>query len=233
MWIQDYFFCQLLSLLLFKLSLVICSSLLLACGSSLFLTRYAAIERIDNRSWLFNSRFAYNQLNFMENQAKTQESAAIELVIKQVILSWTAQNKSVSDFFNTYEDTFYSNPVAPGRNRAIYLLGHLVAVNDGMLPIFGLGPKLFPELEAPFVSSPDQAEANYPSLAELKQHWEKLNETLSNHFNNMTWTDWLGKHSLVSAEDFAVNPVRNKLNVLLNRTNHQSYHLGQIKLLKA
>jgi hypothetical protein len=169
----------------------------------------------------------------MENQAKTPESAAIEQVIKQAISSWATQNKSVSDFFNKYEDATYSNAIAPGRNRAIYLLGHLVAINDGMLPIFDLGQRLYPQLEAPFVSSPDQHDADYPTVAELKQHWENLNTTLSNHFNDMSWTKWLEKHTLVSAEDFALNPMRNKLNVLLNRTNHQSYHLGQLKLLKA
>lgn len=168
----------------------------------------------------------------MDNQAKTQESAALQMVIRQAIASWTSQNKSVSDFFNQYEDAVYSGQVAPGRNSALYLLGHLVAVNDGMLPIFGLGQRLFPELETPFVSESDQASANYPAISELKAYWEKLNETLTSHFNSMTWNDWIEKHTLVSAEDFAMNPMRNKLNVLLNRTNHQSYHLGQLKLLK-
>ncbi len=169
----------------------------------------------------------------MENQAKSSEAAATELIIKQVISSWSAQNKSVTDFFNTYEDATYTNAVAPGRNRAIYLLGHLVAVNDGMLPIFGLGDKLFPHLEPTFVSTPDQHDASFPSIAELKQHWDTLNTTLTDHFNRMDWKAWVEKHSLVSEQDFALNPMRNKLNVLLNRTNHQSYHLGQLRLLNA
>ena len=33
-------------------------------------------------------------------------------------------------------------------------------------------------------------------------------------------------------EDFAKEPARNKLSVLLNRTNHLAYHLGQLRLLK-
>jgi hypothetical protein len=33
-------------------------------------------------------------------------------------------------------------------------------------------------------------------------------------------------------EDFAKNPARNKLSVLLNRTSHVAYHLGQMLLAK-
>ncbi len=36
----------------------------------------------------------------------------------------------------------------------------------------------------------------------------------------------------VTAEDFAREPHRNKLNIVLNRTGHVSYHLGQLVLLK-
>jgi hypothetical protein len=32
-------------------------------------------------------------------------------------------------------------------------------------------------------------------------------------------------------EDFKANPLRNRLAVLLNRTNHLSYHLGQAALV--
>jgi hypothetical protein len=44
---------------------------------------------------------------------------------------------------------------------------------------------------------------------------------------------WFERHTSVSEEDFLKEPHRNKLNVLLNRTNHQSYHFGQMILLQA
>ena len=121
--------------------------------------------------------------------------------------------------------------MAQNRNRAIYLLGHLIAVNDGMLPLLGLGEKIFPQFEAIFISAPDKSVPNLPSLAELKQCWEKLNTTLTDHFNKMNADEWLSRHMSISAEDFKLDPLRNKLNVLINRTNHQSYHLGQLYLL--
>ena len=45
--------------------------------------------------------------------------------------------------------------------------------------------------------------------------------------------DWLKKHTPGSPdEDFSTNPTRNRLAVFLNRTNHTSFHTGQIALAK-
>jgi hypothetical protein len=41
----------------------------------------------------------------------------------------------------------------------------------------------------------------------------------------------MDRHTAVSEADFALNPSRNKLSILISRTNHQSYHLGQLNLL--
>jgi len=46
--------------------------------------------------------------------------------------------------------------------------------------------------------------------------------------DSMSPSDWFTKHSAISAEDFEKEPHRNKLNILINRTNHQSYHMGQL-----
>ena len=156
-----------------------------------------------------------------------------EQIIQQVINSWGTQNKAVTNFFNKYEETVYGKEVAPGRNRAIYLLGHLIAINDGMLPLLGLGEKIFPELQPVFITAPDKSIPDLPSLHQLKQHWEALNTTLGAHFNKMDKEAWLDRHTAVSKEDFELDPLRNKLNVLIGRTNHQSYHWGQLNLLNA
>ena len=46
----------------------------------------------------------------------------------------------------------------------------------------------------------------------------------------MSWSDWVQRHSAVSEEDFAKDPSRNRFAILLSRTNHLSYHLGQAVL---
>jgi len=122
--------------------------------------------------------------------------------------------------------------IAPNRNRPIYVLGHLVAVNDTMLPILGKGERLYPELEPIFLRTPDKAVEAIPSIEDLKEKWEKINTTLSDIFNKMEPQEWLDRHTRVSAEDFAKEPHRNKLNILLSRTNHTAYHAGQLALVK-
>lgn len=164
-------------------------------------------------------------------QDVTTTNSAIAQIIQQLIKSWADRNKAVTALFNKFEDDVYLKEVAPDRNRAVYLLGHLVAANDSMIPMFGLGERLFPQLEATFLKQPDKAVSHIPSVAELKQYWETLNTTLTAHFEKMRPEEWLERHSLVSEEDFAKDPLRNKLNVLIGRTNHQSYHFGQLAFL--
>lgn len=152
-------------------------------------------------------------------------------IIRQLIKAWKAQNKIITTFFSKYEDDFYSTEIAPGRNRAIYVLGHLIAVNDSMLPLMGLGETLFPGLQPLFIRTPDRTVAEIPSITALKEQWAKITQTLDDHFEKMTPEEWLAKHTAVSDADFAIDPLRNKLNVLISRTNHTSYHSGQLALL--
>ncbi len=167
----------------------------------------------------------------MEQTMAHSATAPAEMMLAQLLKAWTGHNKSVKDFFSKYDDAEYLNPVAPGRSRAIYLLGHLVAVSDAMLPLLGLGDKMYPELETIFLSSPDNVETAMPSIALLREYWDTVSNTLDTHFAAMTPQDWMGRHMRVSEEDFAKEPMRNKLSILISRTNHTNYHLGQLVFL--
>ena len=153
-----------------------------------------------------------------------------ELSAQVAINSWRLvverTNKTLS---NLTEDQLLKE-VAPGKNRLIYLWGHLTAVHDAMLPILGLGERLHPELDAIFVSSSDKAGTQLPATRELRQYWDEVNGKLLSHFATLTEDEWLLRHFAVSEEDYAKDPTRNRLAVLLSRTNHMSYHLGQITL---
>jgi len=46
-------------------------------------------------------------------------------------------------------------------------------------------------------------------------------------FASLSAVDWLKKHGAVSEEDFLKEPLRNRLAILLSRTNHLAYHLGR------
>ncbi|MEP6676822.1 MAG: DinB family protein [Ferruginibacter sp.] len=155
-----------------------------------------------------------------------------QLFIKMITDAWRAQNKKVDELLDQLTETQWSADTAPGKNTGIYLLGHLAAVNDSMLPLLGFGQKMYPELENIFLSSPDKSGQQFPSLADLKKYWNEINAVLNGHINNTQPADWFTQHTSVSAEDFAKEPHRNKLNILISRTIHQSYHLGQLAYLK-
>ena len=121
--------------------------------------------------------------------------------------------------------------MAPGRNSGVLPLGHLTSVTDGMLPLLGFGEKLYPELEKPFVESSDGSGLQIPSIAELRKYWKIVNDKLAEKISSMKADDWFSRHSAVSQDDFLKEPHRNKLNIIINRTNHQSWHYGQLLFL--
>jgi hypothetical protein len=155
-----------------------------------------------------------------------------ELFIKMVISNWELQNTRLNKLLGELSDEQLSAETAPDRNTGIYILGHLTAISDNLLPLLDLGEKLYPQLENIFINNADKAGLQFPSVTELKEYWNNVNETLRQHFRNMKPSAWFTRHMSISEEEFAKEPYRNKLNVLINRTNHQSYHLGQLIYLK-
>lgn len=156
-----------------------------------------------------------------------------ELFVKMAVDAWDTQNSRLSKMLETLSDEQLAAETAPGRNSGTYLLGHSTAVNDALLPLLGFGERLYPELEDVFLKNPENSGLEKPSLAELKNYWDKVNSELAGHIAKMKPEDWFQRHNSVSEEDFAKEPHRNKLNILINRANHQSYHLGQIAYLKS
>jgi hypothetical protein len=155
-----------------------------------------------------------------------------QLLVKMVLDGWNAKLKETDALLAQLSDEQLMNEVAPGRNRGIYLLGHLTAVNDKMISLLNLGEQLHPELNDSFLKEADKKTDEITSADVLRKCWNEINSVLTNHFNNMQPESWFEKHTSVSAEDFAKEPHRNKLNIIISRTNHLAYHLGQMALLK-
>ncbi|HTA63821.1 MAG TPA: DinB family protein [Bacteroidia bacterium] len=155
-----------------------------------------------------------------------------QTLVKSVLDSWNARIKEANNILDNLTDEQLQKEIAPGKNRGTYLLGHLTAVNDKMLPLLNFGPQQFSNLDDTFLSKPDKAVAEMPTAKELRAYWKSSNEKLSKHFDALKPDEWFEKHSAVSAEDFAKEPHRNRLNIVLGRTSHLSYHLGQLALLK-
>jgi hypothetical protein len=151
-----------------------------------------------------------------------------ELFIKMVMSNWDLQVGRINKVLAQLNDEELSTPTAPGRNTGVYLLGHLAAVSDGMFTFLGIGEKLDPKMDEVFVRNPEDSNLEKPSIGELKEYWNKVNAVLSEKMNQISPEEWFNRHTAVSEEDFAKEPHRNKLNIVINRTSHLSYHLGQL-----
>src|SRR5713101_3538138 len=140
--------------------------------------------------------------------------ASDEVVIQTAISSWEQVIKRVGR-----------------KNRISYLWGHLTAVNDAMFSVLRLGERLHPELDAVFIAQPDRS-VPLPTSTEIAKCWEDVHTELLSRFKTLSSKEWLERHGNVSPEEFERNPTRNRLAVLLGRTNHVSYHFGQMMLAK-
>ena len=158
--------------------------------------------------------------------------ATTELFVKMIFDRWNASIKNWDTLLNELSDETLQKEIAPGKNRGIYLLGHLIAVHDDMLILLGMGEKRYPELHEPFLNAADKAISQIPTASALRDFWTKQCEVLKQKFENLKPEEWFEKHTAVSAEDFSKEPHRNKLNIILTRTTHLQYHLGQLQLLK-
>jgi hypothetical protein len=164
---------------------------------------------------------------------KTQSLKPLEeTFIKMVLDAWHTQVKQTDDLFNSLSDEQLFKEIAPGKNRGIYLLGHLTAVHDRMLPLLGIGDQRYPNLYKTFLESADKTVNEIPTAEDLRNYWKETNNILSENFSKLSVSEWFQRHNAVSETDFAKEPHRNKLNLVINRTNHLANHLGQLLLLK-
>jgi hypothetical protein len=155
-----------------------------------------------------------------------------EMLVSAAVSSWKLVIGRLDQGIEPLSDEQLQRQVAPGKNRLQYLVGHLTAVHDRMLPMLGLGERLYPQFDDVYLTNPDGAFADAVSGAELKKAWSEVNGKLTAAFEALTPAQWLEKHSAVSDEDFAKDPSRNRFAVLLSRTNHASFHAGQAVLAK-
>jgi hypothetical protein len=155
-----------------------------------------------------------------------------DILIKMVLDAWHTYIKRTDDLFHAFSDEQIMKEIEPGRKRGIYLLGHLAGVHDRLFPLLELGDVLHPELWQPFVEKPDKEVADLPPTQTVRDYWKEINTKLADKMSGLSAADWFQKHTSVSAEDFAKEPHRNKLNIIINRTNHLSSHFGQLLLLK-
>ena len=62
--------------------------------------------------------------------------------------AWKTQIDRADKLFGSLSSEEVLREIAPGRNRLLYLWGHLTAIHDAMLALLGLRERLHPEFDA-------------------------------------------------------------------------------------
>lgn len=155
-----------------------------------------------------------------------------QLAVKLVLNAWENHIKRADLLFGMLSDEQLQREISPGKNTGVYLLGHLTAIHDALFDILGLGERSYTTLDNTFIKTPDKSGLEMPSVEFLRKYWLDVNVKLKEAFSKIQPSQWFERHMHVSDEDFQKEPHRNKLNVLISRTNHLAYHWGQLILLK-
>jgi hypothetical protein len=153
-------------------------------------------------------------------------------LIDSALRGWKSNVERADKLFGGLSPEQLEQEVAPGKNRLIYLWGHLAAVNDELLPLLGIGERLHPEFDGMFISNPDKSVQLTVSAQSLKAAWQEINQKLWEGFAKFSPSDWAQGHTAVSEQDFEREPHRNRFTVLLERTAHLAYHVGQAALAR-
>lgn len=158
---------------------------------------------------------------------------AEDIMVGTVLNSWKLIIAQVDKTLASFSDEELQRPVAPGRSRVYYMLGHLTAVHDRMFTTLRLGQRLHAELDEDFIANPDRKSGqDLLSASDLRRAWSEVNQRLMAAFENLRPEEWLERHGSISEEDFAKEPLRNRLAVLMSRTNHAAGHENQMRLAK-
>ena len=96
-------------------------------------------------------------------------------LIHVALRGWKTNIDRAGKLFGSLSEKELQEEIAPGKNRRIYLWGHLTSINDALIPLLGFGERLHPELDSVFVSRPDRSAPDSISAADLKRYWEEIN----------------------------------------------------------
>src|SRR5882762_3750393 len=102
-------------------------------------------------------------------------------LIDSALRGWKSNVERADKLFGSLSPRELEQEVAPGRNRLIYVWGHLAAVNDALLPLLTIGERLHPEFDGMFVLNPDKSVQLTISAESLKT---------GAHFNSPLFVLW-------------------------------------------
>lgn len=163
-------------------------------------------------------------------QAGAKRMTNDELMVGVTMKTWNQALARLKAVMAALNDDDLMFEVSPGRNRVYYLVGHVAAIHDRTIELLGLGERLYPELDEVFIINPDRTFPDEIPPRELRDILDNVNSVLTARITELSAEELLKKHEAVSSEDFAKDPLRNRLAVLSQRIGHIWYHAGQIRL---
>jgi hypothetical protein len=138
--------------------------------------------------------------------------------------TWKATVGRFDDIVAASSDEELDRVEMPGTSRLSYLIGHLTALHDRLLPLLGLGDRQHAELDAEFSDERDAHRAIVVPASRLRAAWNDVNAALLAGMEGLTPEEWLERPSPLTDT--------NRLGVLLNWTNHVSLHSDRIRLTR-
>lgn len=152
-------------------------------------------------------------------------------MVKMVLDMWNIMIKQTGELFNKISDEQLLTELEGLKNRGIYLLGHLTAASVQMFRLLDFRNPIVPHYKSIFIDNADKEVSESPDVSEIRHNWNEVNNGLSNSFKSMSSSAWFQKHTSVFQDEFENEPHRNKLNIVLTRSNHLSHHYGQFLIL--
>jgi hypothetical protein len=120
--------------------------------------------------------------------------------------AWKLIIARLDQMFSSMNDEELLREVALGRNRVFYLMGHLTAVHDRLLPMLGLGERLHPGVDDHVLTNADRVTADRVAPEAVRLAWSEVNAQLTAAMAALPPEEWLKKRHAVSDEDFAKIP---------------------------
>jgi len=151
-------------------------------------------------------------------------------VLDICLLQWNTYNTRMQKALESISDENFHKPIIASGNSPSWVFGHLVDTEDGLLELFGIRSRIHPELKSIYHHERGTNQAGHLSKTELMTKWKAISAELDKAFKSWSESDWMGRHTAVTEEDFKKEPHRNKLNVMLARVGHKASHLGQIAM---
>src|SRR6202051_4146853 len=136
---------------------------------------------------------------------KTQKETLMtneELYLEVELNGWKGNIERADKMFSGLSDEEVLKEIAPGKNRLIYLWGHLTASHDAMLPLLGIGQRLHPEFYFAFIFNAEKTQSGIPSVELVRKAWRQINGRLFEGFASLSAADWLKKDGAVSEGGF-------------------------------